>query len=218
MECVYLIKHNQSGLYKIGMTKNWDSRSKQLKVGSSTSKIKLVSCRNSEKWEKVLHAMFKHKRIPQSEWFQITEQDAIAKMNWLADKTNQKMVIGNWHLAEAGHYYRRRKSRYENWYTETKSAIEHQRDLNNQLEREIEYQIKEKTRSSRLEPGYWPSKENKNELIWADKDPTYLSPSVGCLVWAFLIIGLLYFFSTANLFAFLITIFASFLFYRRTNN
>lgn len=67
MECVYLIKQNQSGLYKIGMTKNWDSRSKQLKVGSSTSKIKLVSCRNSEKWEKFLHAMFKHKRIPQSE-------------------------------------------------------------------------------------------------------------------------------------------------------
>ena len=32
---------------------------------------------------------------------------------------NQKMIIGNWHLAEAGHYYRRRKSRYENWYTET---------------------------------------------------------------------------------------------------
>ena len=64
MECVYLTKHNQSGLLKIGMTKNWDSRSKQLKVGSVTSKIKLVSCRNSEKWEKVLHAMFKHKRIP----------------------------------------------------------------------------------------------------------------------------------------------------------
>ena len=63
MECVYLIRDKQSGLHKIGMTKNWERRSKELKVGSITAKVRIVPCRNSEKWEKVLHAMFKQKRL-----------------------------------------------------------------------------------------------------------------------------------------------------------
>ena len=171
MECVYLIKDSQSGLHKIGMTKNWERRKKQLKVGSVTKKIKIVRCMNSQKWEKVLHAMFNHKRIPQSEWFRIGEEEAVSKMEWLADITNKQMVRrirGNWKLANQGHYYRRRKSRNGYWYTEQKSESTYNRDLDFEI-RNVESRL---SQESRKESGYWPSKGNSNDLVWSKKDPT----------------------------------------------
>tara|TARA_E500000178_G_C16650847_1_gene586329 strand:+ start:379 stop:624 length:246 start_codon:yes stop_codon:yes gene_type:complete len=51
-------------------------------------------CSDARKWEKVLHSMFKHKRLPQSEWFDIAEEEALPKINWLAAQTNQSMVVG----------------------------------------------------------------------------------------------------------------------------
>ena len=217
MECVYLIRDNESGLHKIGMSKNWERRASQLKVGTITTKVRIVPCRNSEKWEKVLHSMFNHKRLPQSEWFRITAEEAIPKMEWLASQTNQRMVIGNWHQAEAGHYYRRRKSRYDNWYTETKSAAQHRSDLNAQLEQTINYTEQEKRRAARVEPGYWPTKEDKNKVEWAEKDPTYISPTIGCITWGALIFAMLYFLAAANVWAFLMTACAAW-FFKNLNN
>ncbi len=156
--------------------------------------------------------MFKHKRIPQSEWFRITAEEAIPKMEWLADKTNQKIVIGNWQQAEAGHYYRRRKSRYDNWYTETKSVAQYQSDMNAQLEKTINYTEQEKMRTARVEPGYWPTKEDKNKVEWAEKDPTYISPTMGCIAWGALIFAMLYFLTAGNAWAFLMTACAAWFF------
>ena len=138
-ETIYLIKHDESGLYKIGMTANWSRRSRELKVGVSTRQVKIISCQNARKWEKVLHSMFKHKRLPQSEWFKISEADAISKMNWLASQTYQRMVVGNWQQAEAGHWYRRRKSSNGYWYTETKSSAQMKAQLEQQLNSTISY-------------------------------------------------------------------------------
>lgn len=173
MECVYLIRHNETNLLKIGMTTNWEQRSRRLEVGRTTTKIMTVPCKDSGKWERVLHTMFKHKRLPQSEWFKITEEEAISKMNWLASKTNQRMIVGDWKRAAAGNYYRRRKSSSGNWYTEQKSAPEmklmHDLAVDSAVRSTEQSQLKE----IRKEPGFWPTKENPEVVKWQEKDPTY---------------------------------------------
>lgn len=175
MECVYLIRDNESGYHKIGMTTNWDRRARELKVGTVTTKVRVVACKNAKKWERVLQAMFKHKQMPQSEWFRITADEAIPKMEWLAAKTNQKLVIGKWKRAKAGHYYRRRMSSFGNWYTEQKSSVEIEQEELQLLELEIKSVESIKIKEARREPGYWPSKKDPNVIVWAKKDPTYNS-------------------------------------------
>ena len=175
MECVYLIRHNETNLLKIGMTTNWDQRSRRLEVGRTTTKIMTVPCKDSGKWERVLHAMFKHKRLPQSEWFKISEEDAISKMKWLASKTNQRMIVGDWKRAAAGNYYRRRKSSSGNWYTEQKSAHEIKRMHDLAVESSARAAEQLQLKESRKEPGFWPTKENPEAIEWQDKDPTYRS-------------------------------------------
>ena len=172
MEGVYLIKDNESGLHKIGMTTNWNSRQRALRVGTVTTKIRFVQCKDAGKWEKVLHAMFRHKRIPQSEWFRITEEEAIPKMNWLANKTNQPMLIGNWQQAQAGHYYRRRRSASGNWYTEQQSATSLRAQHQQRIDSIIQYETNRLERETRKEPGFWPTKEDPSKIEWQKGDPT----------------------------------------------
>ena len=134
-----------------------------------------VPCKDSGRWERVLHAMFKHKRLPQSEWFKISEEDAISKMKWLASKTNQRMIVGDWKRAAAGNYYRRRKSSSGNWYTEQKSAYEIKRMHDLAVESSARAAEQLQLKESRKEPGFWPTKENPEAMEWQDKDPTYRS-------------------------------------------
>lgn len=172
MEYVYLIRDNGTGLHKIGMTSNWERRKKELRVGSVTTLIKIVQCKNAKKWERVLHAMFKHKRLPQSEWFRIEAKDAIPKMDWLANRSSQSIVIGNWKQAKDGHWYRRRKSGSGNWYTEQQDAQNMRRLIEQQLETTVEQAEKEWLNKSRNEPGFWPAKADKTRVEWQEKDPT----------------------------------------------
>ena len=113
---LYLIKDNSTGLHKIGVTKNWGTRSKQLRVGKTTTEIKVLRCINFTKWEKVLHKLFDSERLPGSEWFKINTQDAIRKMEWIAAKASN-MVIGKWRIGNNG-AYRRRLSKNGFWYTQ----------------------------------------------------------------------------------------------------
>tara|TARA_Y100000739_G_C20366984_1_gene354916 strand:- start:60 stop:683 length:624 start_codon:yes stop_codon:yes gene_type:complete len=113
---LYLIKDNSTGLHKIGVTKNWGTRSRQLRVGKTTTEIKVLRCINFAKWEKVLHKLFDSERLPGSEWFKINTQDAIRKMEWIAAKASN-MVIGKWRIGNNG-AYRRRLSKNGFWYTQ----------------------------------------------------------------------------------------------------
>lgn len=192
-ECVYLIRDNATGLHKIGMSTNWERRARQLQVGIVTTKVRVVACKNAGQWERVLHAMFKHKRIPQSEWFRITAEEAIPKMEWLAMKTNQRIVIGIWKQAQDGHYYRRRKSGSGNWYTEQKNPYQIQQEESRQLELIISNSERAKLQEARREPGYWPTREDRAKVEWAEKDPTYTS--VNGWVVLLIIIGLLILFA-----------------------
>jgi hypothetical protein len=141
---------------------------------------------NAAKWERALHAMFAHRRIPQTEWFRITSSEAIPKMEWLAKQTTSSrsdFIIGNWRQAQDGHYYRRRKSSNGNWYTEQKSTLAVRQQIEAQLELSIQTVVRTKTEEARKEPGFWPKQNDQTQIEWADCDPTYTpSSGKGCLV------------------------------------
>ena len=131
---IYLIRHQGSSTYKIGMTSNWDSRSRALRVGSETRLIKTISCEDYKKWERVLHKIFSADRLPGSEYFQLDPSEAVRKVEWIATKANNThtMVVGKWKTGQNG-LYRRRKSKNGNWYTEKPSTANKQMLIDMQI-------------------------------------------------------------------------------------
>jgi hypothetical protein len=73
---VYLIRCSQTGLFKIGMTGDWARRSKQLQVGEKVEAIARAWTFRPKDVEKVLHENFKTVRLPQSEWFKLSDHQA----------------------------------------------------------------------------------------------------------------------------------------------
>lgn len=69
--CLYVIKHNQTGLVKIGVSNNWYERAKALQIGVKTSPLIVVLTDNNSKAEKDLHEQYKEYRLPGSEYFQL---------------------------------------------------------------------------------------------------------------------------------------------------
>lgn len=89
MAYVYLIRaHNSGGLHKIGKTLNLERRMRELKAGSG-AQVKVIQL-SDEKWmhrvEQALHREFRHCRIPQSEMFNMTDEEletCCARMEYL---------------------------------------------------------------------------------------------------------------------------------------
>ena len=73
MGYVYVVGHiNSKGLTKIGITRRPTNRINQLGGDDLTLRAMMV-CLNPEQTEKDLHTKFKEYRLPQSEWFDLTE-------------------------------------------------------------------------------------------------------------------------------------------------
>lgn len=70
-KCLYVIKHNRTGLVKIGVSNNWYERAKALQVGVKTSPLIVVLTDNNVEAEKYLHAHYRDCRLPGSEYFQL---------------------------------------------------------------------------------------------------------------------------------------------------
>jgi len=67
---VYAISATKAPLtVKIGITKDWKSRQKQLKVGLQAKGEALIACHDMVAVERNLHDQFAEYRLPQSEWF-----------------------------------------------------------------------------------------------------------------------------------------------------
>ena len=132
---IYLIRHERTGLYKIGMTSRWGQRSKALEVGKTTRLIKKIECQNHQKWERVLHKMFAEGRLAGSEYFELDAGEAIRKLEWVSATANEthQMVIGKWKNGANG-LYRRRKSKNGYWYTQKPSQYEKDYYLNSRVE------------------------------------------------------------------------------------
>ena len=69
---VYLIRNKD--LYKIGRTQNLEQRMRQLKPDEVVSTFKTS---NYEELEKQLHRRYKDVRLPQSEYFRLTDSQII---------------------------------------------------------------------------------------------------------------------------------------------
>ena len=78
---VYFIKNED--IYKIGITDNLMRRLNQLKPDEV---INTVRCTNYETLEKQLHKKFKKQRIPQTEYFRLTQN--------LVQQVNEEMTKG----------------------------------------------------------------------------------------------------------------------------
>ena len=75
---IYVLRHMESGLYKIGKTKNWESRLKTLKVDYKTIQLmQLKWVENRHLVENYHHTIYEAYRLPQSEWFKLEHQPII---------------------------------------------------------------------------------------------------------------------------------------------
>lgn len=73
MEGLYLIRHLESGMVKIGITSDWGRRSRELAVGDTTELLQLweLPAPHNRRAERELHQLLSWARLPQSEWFNL---------------------------------------------------------------------------------------------------------------------------------------------------
>ena len=74
---VYVLKSTLLGGYKIGITTSPASRFKALAVGSKAELVGYWSVDAYRELEKQLHKEYGAKRVPQSEWFDLTEEELL---------------------------------------------------------------------------------------------------------------------------------------------
>jgi hypothetical protein len=80
-KCVYIIKCVQTKLIKIGISENWYSRAKALKVGTKTTPILVVATEENRSAERVLHEYFNKQRLPGSEYFYLNTSQVSTAIN-----------------------------------------------------------------------------------------------------------------------------------------
>ena len=74
---IYFLESTLLGGYKIGITTNPASRFKALAVGTKAKLIGYWSLDAYRELEKQLHSEYKAERVPQSEWFDLTAEQAV---------------------------------------------------------------------------------------------------------------------------------------------
>jgi predicted GIY-YIG superfamily endonuclease len=72
---LYLLKNNILGGYKIGITTNPASRFKALQVGTKATLFGYWQTDVYRELEKHLHKQYAVQRVPQSEWFNLSEEE-----------------------------------------------------------------------------------------------------------------------------------------------
>jgi hypothetical protein len=68
-DVLYLIRHKKTKTIKIGITSQWQSRAKTLRVGTDTELLALLQTPDVKETECELHHEFKQYRLPGSEYF-----------------------------------------------------------------------------------------------------------------------------------------------------
>ena len=85
---VYLVTHsNAPGLHKIGLTRHPRKRIEQL-GGNKLNVVAMIRTSEPERIEKALHRNLKSARVPQSEWFNLNE-DQLAAVKRALTKAHQ---------------------------------------------------------------------------------------------------------------------------------
>ena len=92
---VYLVTHiNAPGLHKIGLTRHPRKRIEQL-GGDQLTVVAMIRTSDPERIEKALHRNLKSARVPQSEWFNLSEQqlDAVKRAMTNAHQADEFIVM-----------------------------------------------------------------------------------------------------------------------------
>ena len=74
---VYVIRERTHGWHKIGITNDWPRRQRELEVGSKTEAVHVVRVNDARQIERFLHRRFKAQRLPQTEWFNLDEEQLV---------------------------------------------------------------------------------------------------------------------------------------------
>ena len=91
---VYVILHKDTNLYKIGRTTNRSRRFRELEVGDSTKLIKSYRVFDHKEVERECHDIFKKKRLPQTEYFNLDEKELEKLFKFLEEnKIKTKKVL-----------------------------------------------------------------------------------------------------------------------------
>tara|TARA_B100001559_G_scaffold233307_1_gene196552 strand:+ start:157 stop:993 length:837 start_codon:yes stop_codon:yes gene_type:complete len=98
----YLIRDTISkpAIYKIGVSGVLDKRLKQLKDGILTSVVGIWSSPHYEDLERQLHKLFPMKRLPQSEWFKLSEDEVIKVIAETSQQAHLEFLIPEFKPAE----------------------------------------------------------------------------------------------------------------------
>ena len=94
MECsIYLLQNKRlPGQYKIGITTNWRKRSIQLEVDTKTTCILVAKVADAKGLERQLHGLFRNERLPQSEWFHLTDSQAQTVISIIRE--SEELAVG----------------------------------------------------------------------------------------------------------------------------
>ncbi|MDM7959063.1 MAG: GIY-YIG nuclease family protein [Synechococcus sp. WH 8007] len=86
---VYIVRLKERDIHKIGITLNWSRRSRELQVGDGVETVLVKKVRKPKSLENRLHKRFKSYRIPQSEWFVLTESQINAAKGMLNEAAEE---------------------------------------------------------------------------------------------------------------------------------
>ena len=92
---IYFIRFKPS-LYKIGITVDWERRSKELKVGSVCKAIKVRRVKNPGRLEKIILQKYDKCNLPGSEYLQLNSEQVKDIKEIISDKSEYKQVFKDW--------------------------------------------------------------------------------------------------------------------------
>ena len=90
---IYLLKNNILGGYKIGITTAPKSRFKALAVGSKATLIGYWKLDAYRELEKQLHKEYADQRVPQSEWFSLSDVDVADVIQKIASISTPEFLL-----------------------------------------------------------------------------------------------------------------------------
>ena len=103
---VYLLKNNILGGYKIGITVAPKSRFKALGVGTKATLIGYWQLDAYRELEKQLHKEYADYRVPQSEWFKLSDQDVKDVVQKITSISNIEFLMPEYSQSFVGPHYR----------------------------------------------------------------------------------------------------------------
>ena len=103
---IYLLKNNILGGYKIGITTAPKSRFKALAVGSKATLIGYWELDAYRELEKQLHKEYAEQRVPQSEWFSLSDTDVADVIQKIASISTPEFLLPEYTQSFTGPQYK----------------------------------------------------------------------------------------------------------------